>query len=105
LEFQSSPSTCFESLININKKLDQYDAAIGVLKVVLKIKHGSSSEKSPKDKGYTIQESWLAKLGQWNEALVRYDQRLVNNPQETVALLGKLKCLDALVRKYTVCSK
>jgi FKBP12-rapamycin complex-associated protein len=33
LEFQTSPATCFESLININKKLDQYDAAIGVLKV------------------------------------------------------------------------
>lgn len=34
LEFQTSPAVCFESLININKKLDQYDAAIGILKVV-----------------------------------------------------------------------
>ena len=35
LEFHSSPASCFESLININKKLDQYDAAIGVLKVTM----------------------------------------------------------------------
>ena len=33
---------CFESLININKKLDQYDAAIGVLKVV-----GQMQKKHP----------------------------------------------------------
>jgi FKBP12-rapamycin complex-associated protein len=72
LEFQSSPATCFESLININKKLDQYDAAIGVLRVVLNMqdKHKHLGE------GYTIQESCLAKLGQWNEALTRYNQRL-----------------------------
>jgi hypothetical protein len=88
LEFQNSPATCFESLININKKLDQYDAAIGVLKVV------SNMQGSQKNLGddYTIQESWLAKLGQWNEALIRYDQRLEINPTERVALLGKLKC-------------
>ena len=42
LEFQTSPATCFESLININKKLDQYDAAIGVLKVV-----GQMQKKHP----------------------------------------------------------
>ena len=41
LEFQTSPASCFESLININKKLDQYDAAMGVMKVVgaLQAKH------------------------------------------------------------------
>ena len=33
IEFKKSPMQCFESLININKKLDQYDAALGVLKV------------------------------------------------------------------------
>ena len=42
LEFQTSPAACFESLININKKLDQYDAAIGVLKVV-----GQMQKKHP----------------------------------------------------------
>ena len=38
LEFQSSPATCFESLITINKKLDQYDAAVGILTVVERMK-------------------------------------------------------------------
>jgi len=33
MEFKKYPTLCFESLININKKLDQYDAALGVLKV------------------------------------------------------------------------
>ena len=42
LEFQTSPAVCFESLININKKLDQYDAAIGILKVV-----GQMQKKHP----------------------------------------------------------
>ena len=42
LEFQTHPVACFESLININKKLDQYDAAIGVLKVV-----GQMQKKHP----------------------------------------------------------
>ncbi len=37
LEFQSNPVSCFESLINIYKKLDQYDAAAGVLKMVDKM--------------------------------------------------------------------
>ena len=48
--------------------------------------------------GYTVQESWLAKLGQWNEALLRYDQRLEKSPNDGTAILGKLKCLDALGR-------
>jgi hypothetical protein len=34
LEYLNSPASCFESLITINKKLDQHDAAVGILKVV-----------------------------------------------------------------------
>ena len=66
LEFETSPATCFESLININKKLDQYDAAMGVLKVVgqLRVKHPELADS------YKVQESWLAKLGHWDDALV-----------------------------------
>jgi hypothetical protein len=58
-EFMANPVLCFESLININKKLDQYDAAMGVLKVVDKLQ-----KKHPQLKAeYTVQEAWLAKLG------------------------------------------
>lgn len=94
LEFQTDPAACFESLININKKLDQYDAAVGVLKVVanMQLKH-------PELKGsYTVQEGWLAKLGNWPEALDKYEQRLQENPKDFLAITGKLKCLDALGR-------
>lgn len=94
LEFQTSPVTCFESLININKKLDQYDAAIGVLKVV-----GQMQKKNPELKEtYKVQEAWLAKLGHWGEALRMYDARLLTTPRDGIAIAGKLKCLDALGR-------
>ena len=36
----TSPASCFESLITINKKLDQYDAAVGILTVAEKMKVG-----------------------------------------------------------------
>jgi FKBP12-rapamycin complex-associated protein len=94
LEFQTGPAACFESLININKKLDQYDAAVGVLKVVanMQLKHPELTES------YTVQEGWLAKLGNWPEALDKYEQRLKENPKDFLAITGKLKCLDALGR-------
>lgn len=54
LEFQTSPAACFESLININKKLDQYDAAIGVLKVV-----GQMQKKHPELVSHNTSRSML----------------------------------------------
>jgi phosphatidylinositol kinase/protein kinase (PI-3 family) len=94
LEFHSNPVGCFESLVNINKKLDQYDAAVGVLKSVSQMQ-----KKYPQlQEAYRVQEAWLAKLGNWNEALIRYDQRLEINPKDSLAISGKLKCLDALGR-------
>ena len=41
---------------------------------------------------------WLVSQGHWNEALVKYDERLERNPQDGEAVAGKLKCLDALGR-------
>ena len=94
LEFQSNPAACFESLININKKLDQYEAASGLLKVVEQIK-----KKSPQSMDvYTIQDSWLAKLGHWDEALMKYNEKLQLNCNDGKAIAGKMKCLDALGR-------
>ena len=46
---------------------------------------------------YAVQESWLAKLGHWDEALVKYNQKLATSHDSTV-LAGKMKCLDALGR-------
>ena len=44
IEFSSHPNECYEALININKKLDQYDSAQGVLKVVLR--HSAKADVS-----------------------------------------------------------
>ncbi len=47
---------------------------------------------------YAVQEAWLAKLGEWDEALIKYDRRLTACPEDGEAIAGKLKCLDALGR-------
>lgn len=47
---------------------------------------------------YSIQEAWLAKLGEWDESLKMYDIRLAKNPRDKEAVAGKLKCLDYLGR-------
>ena len=78
IEFQSNPATCFESLININKKLDQHESALGVLKVIESLRRRYPDLASQ----YTVRDSWLAKLGHWEEALSRYEARLIANPGE-----------------------
>lgn len=42
---------------------------------------------------YTVKESWLAKLGHWDEALEIYDLKLSQNPRDAKAVAGKIKCL------------
>eukprot|EP01033_Poteriospumella_lacustris_P010144 gene10144-7234_t len=94
IEFVSNPASSFETLININKKLDQYEAASGLLKVATQIQ-----KKLPEFKEfYKVQESWLAKLGYWDEALLKYEEKLQENPKDSVAIAGKMKCLEALGR-------
>jgi tetratricopeptide (TPR) repeat protein len=94
LEYLSSPATCFESLITINKKLDQHEAAVGILKVVAKYQRQHPNMTDV----YYIQEAWLAKLGEWDESLKMYDTRLKEDPRDKEAIAGKLKCLDYLGR-------
>ncbi|KAM3569626.1 hypothetical protein VYU27_008290 [Nannochloropsis oceanica] len=97
LEFQTSPAACVESLISINKKLGQPEAALGILKYAQK-KLGSE---------IVVKESWLAKLGNWSEALGLYEERAKKAEEEgrekgrggggdMEAVLGMMKCLDAL---------
>lgn len=119
LEFVKSPTASFESLISINKKLDQYDAALGVLKVVQQLQkqqrvvQEDSLDNQSGDTGtgpiaYAVHEAWLAKLGHWDEALAKYQARLDEDPTDKAAVLGSLKCLDALGRwedAITMCTK
>jgi FKBP12-rapamycin complex-associated protein len=94
LQFQSHPSSCFESLIVINKKLDQHDAALGILKVAQNFAMKQSDQGE-----VTVHESWLAKLGYWEEALAMYEAKLaVNGNDDVEAVIGRLKCLDSLGR-------
>ena len=43
-----------------------------------------------------VNESWLGKLGSYDEALQRYRRRLDNDPADGEAVLVAVKCLDAL---------
>ena len=45
--------------------------------------------------GVQMQESWLAKLGSWSEALQMYEGKLDENPDDVRAILGCMRCLDA----------
>ena len=45
--------------------------------------------------GVEVQESWLAKLGSWSEALSAYERRLADQPDDVDAILGCIYCLDA----------
>ena len=95
LEFQSFPnvsSTCFHRLIHINKKLNNFDGAYGILKVAQNL------QNSRPDLGIVVKEAWLAKLGRWDEALDMYEKKLLAHPTNAEALVGKSKCLNALGR-------
>ena len=74
-EFEKAPETCFESLININKKLDQYDAAAGILKHVTNM----AKQRPSLNSALSSKEAWLSKLGYWEEALASYENRLKEN--------------------------
>lgn len=86
IEFQSAPAQCVEDLIAINKKLGQPEAAIGIL----------AYAQSRLGSVITVKESWLAKLGHWEEALSLYKRRLETKRDDVTAVIGCMKCMDAL---------
>ena len=67
----------FESLINIGKKLDQYDAAMGSA-------YWSLEEAPELSEAYKVQEAW-SKLDT-GTALVKYGQRLEENSADGLLL-------------------
>ena len=95
VEFESFPaisSVCFHRLIHINKKLNNFDGAYGVLKVA------QIFQKTRPELGIVVNEAWLAKLGRWDEALDIYEKKLESHPSNFDAMVGKAKCLNALGR-------
>jgi FKBP12-rapamycin complex-associated protein len=89
LEFlQDQSSGAVEALIQINNQLQQYDAAIGILR-----------RAQLYSDGIALRETWFEKLERWEEALDFYKQREQEStePGEKIEIImGKMRCLHAL---------
>lgn len=91
LEFlQDQTSLAVEALIQINNQLQQYDAAIGILR-----------RAQLYSDGITLRETWFEKLERWEEALTFYEKREAEqpdlDPDDAVGIIiGKMRCLHAL---------
>ncbi|KAI0832116.1 FAT-domain-containing protein [Trametes gibbosa] len=85
LEFFSETSpTIIESLISINSKLQQHDAAWGTL-LIAREQYDVSKH-----------EEWYERLGRWQEALETYEKRALHEPGAPDITVGRMKCLHAL---------
>lgn len=93
LEFlQDQSGQAVEALIGINNQLQQYDAAIGILRRAQLYADGIS-----------LRETWFEKLERWEEALEFYKQREAETTQgggkeaaKIDVIMGKMRCLHAL---------
>ena len=86
-EFHKGPtSQVIESLISINNKLQQKEAAAGLLNYVM----------THKDDNFKVQERWYEKLNRWDTALKSYEERLEDNANDIELSLGRMRCLEAL---------
>ncbi|KAI9746692.1 MAG: phosphatidylinositol kinase- protein kinase tor1 [Claussenomyces sp. TS43310] len=92
LEFlQDQSGGAVEALIQINNQLQQYDAAIGILR-----------RAQLYSDGIALRETWFEKLERWEEALEFYKQReaeVANSGEEQSRIdimMGKMRCLHAL---------
>jgi len=89
LEFcQEQTSGAVEALIQINNQLQQYDAAIGILRKAQLYKDGIQ-----------LRETWFEKLERWEEALEFYKKREREFPEQADTfdiIMGKMRCLHAL---------
>lgn len=86
-EFHKGPTTeVLDSLISINNKLQQPEAAAGVLEYAMK--HTESDVK--------VKERWYEKLHDWDNALRAYRQKKDNNPEDMEAIIGQMRCLEVL---------
>ncbi|XP_012554042.1 serine/threonine-protein kinase mTOR isoform X1 [Hydra vulgaris] len=86
-EFQKAVTTeVLESLISINNKLQNPEAANGVLLYAMR--------NSKVD--YKVQQRWFEKLHDWEHALEAYEIKNEQNPNDDDLLLGRMRCLEAL---------
>lgn len=86
LEFLSdSNPLAMESLVSINTRLQQHDAASGTLRMALQAQYN-----------VTKYEEWYERLGRWQEALIAYEEKAEMNPESLDIRIGRMRCLHAL---------
>lgn len=86
LEFNTNPSADgIQALISINSKLNQPEAARGILKYALTLLPGIE-----------VKASWHEKLLRWDDALETHDRILKTQPDNVEAIFGKMRCLYAI---------
>uniref|UniRef100_A0AAU7B991 Serine/threonine-protein kinase TOR n=1 Tax=Pyrrhocoris apterus TaxID=37000 RepID=A0AAU7B991_PYRAP len=86
-EFHKGPtSQVLEALISINNKLQQKEAAMGLLEYVMS--HECEQLK--------VKERWYEKLHNWEKALDAYKEKLVDSPYDIELALGEMRCMEAL---------
>lgn len=85
-EFHKGPTPAvLESLISINSKLQQPEAAQGVLVY---------AKKNAAD--FKVKERWYEKLHDWENALKLYEKRYENNKNDFESIVGQMRCFEAL---------
>ncbi|XP_006461841.1 hypothetical protein AGABI2DRAFT_151460 [Agaricus bisporus var. bisporus H97] len=82
--FSEASPAVVESLISINTRLQQHDAAWGTLMT------------AKEQYNVTEHEEWYERLGRWQEALVAYEKAAENDPSDLEVQFGRMKCLHAL---------
>jgi FKBP12-rapamycin complex-associated protein len=83
-EFQrGANSHVVEALISINNKLQQKEAAEGLLQYVMQ-------------RDMQVQVRWYEKLHNWEKALRLYNEKLEVDKSDQEACLGMMRCLEAL---------
>ncbi|OXU22583.1 hypothetical protein TSAR_001785 [Trichomalopsis sarcophagae] len=80
----------FESLISINNKLQQKEAAEGLLEYVMNQQQENNKQE------LKVQVRWYEKLHNWDKALHLYRERLEVDAQDVESTLGEMRCLEAL---------
>ncbi|XP_050347704.1 serine/threonine-protein kinase mTOR [Nymphalis io] len=101
-EFRNgATSQVVEALIHINNKLQQKEAAEGLLERVM-------AQREAGDANLKVQIRWYEKLHNWEKALNLYGEKLVGDDENTESYLGEMRCFEALgewVKLYHTVSK
>ncbi|KAG6451388.1 serine/threonine-protein kinase mTOR [Manduca sexta] len=101
-EFRNgATSQVVEALIHINNKLQQKEAAEGLLERVM-------AQREAGDANLKVQIRWYEKLHNWEKALNLYGEKLSEDPDDMDAYLGELRCYEALgewVKLYNTVSQ